>query len=77
MTGHELKTRRDALGMSQEMLARELNVALSTVARWEQLKDETIPNSGMLRLALEALGRGRVEEAAAITAPAKKKGGKR
>ena len=80
MTGHELKARREALGLSQESLARELNVALSTIARWEQLKDEIVPNAGMLRLALEALGRDRVEKAAAsskqTTATSKKKGKK-
>lgn len=55
MTGNDLKQRRGGLGLSQEGLARALEVALSTVARWEQLKDELIPNSAMLDLALEAL----------------------
>ena len=55
MTGNDLKGEREGLGLSQERLARELGVALSTVARWEQLKDAEIPNAGMLELALEAL----------------------
>ncbi len=55
MSGHELKKRRTKLGLSQEEMARALAVALSTVARWEQLKDEDIPNAGMLQLALETL----------------------
>jgi DNA-binding transcriptional regulator YiaG len=55
LTGHELKERRSKLGLSQEEMARSLDVALSTVARWEQLKDDEIPNAGMLQLALESL----------------------
>lgn len=52
MTGNELKERRRQLGIRQEDLARELEVVVSSVARWEQLKDEEIPNSKMLHLAL-------------------------
>jgi DNA-binding transcriptional regulator YiaG len=55
MTGDDLKKARGGLGLSQEALAREFEVAVSTVARWEQLGAQEIPNSGMLRLALEAL----------------------
>jgi transcriptional regulator with XRE-family HTH domain len=55
MTGYELKERRESLEMSQEQLAREIEVALSTVSRWEQLKDEEIPNSKLLSLALNAV----------------------
>jgi transcriptional regulator with XRE-family HTH domain len=54
MTGYELKERREGLGLSQEQLARELEVALSTVARWEQLKEQEIPSSKILKLALES-----------------------
>lgn len=55
MTGSELKKRREGLSLSQEKLAQKLDVASSTVARWEQLKDEEIPNSRMLELALKSL----------------------
>ena len=55
MTGNELKERRKKLGLRQEDLARELEVVVSSVARWEQLKDEEISNSKMLHLALTAL----------------------
>lgn len=55
MTGNELKERRKGLNLRQEDLARELEVVVSSVARWEQLKDEEIPNSKMLHLALLAL----------------------
>jgi len=70
MTGHELKEHRTKLGLSQEELARSLDVALSTVARWEQLKDEEIPNAGMLQLALQSLG---TDARASATAPPKKR----
>jgi transcriptional regulator with XRE-family HTH domain len=55
MTGNELKTQRDKIGVSQEKLAQALDVAVSTVARWEQLKENEIPNSRMLELSLIAL----------------------
>ena len=55
MTGTRLKERREKMGYSQQELARLLDVALSTVARWEQLKDEKIPNSKILELALNQL----------------------
>ena len=54
MTGIELKAKRDELGLTQEALARELNITLSSVARWEQLKDKEI-QSPLLPLALEAV----------------------
>jgi DNA-binding transcriptional regulator YiaG len=55
MTGNELKQERKRLKISQQTLAVTLNLALSTVARWEQLKDEDIPNSTILELALKGL----------------------
>ena len=55
MTGNELKQERKGLKISQQTLAVTLDLALSTVARWEQLKDEDIPNSTILELALEGL----------------------
>ncbi len=55
MTGEELKKHRLKLGYSQEELARQLEVAVSTAARWEQLKEKEIPNSKMLELALKTI----------------------
>ncbi len=55
MTGDALKKHRQNLGYSQEELARALEVAVSTAARWEQLKDKEIPNSKMLELALKTI----------------------
>ena len=72
MTGHGLKERRTKLGLSQEYLARSLDVALSTVARWEQLKDEEIPQSGLLELALNALEAKQAQEAKSKAKPAKR-----
>lgn len=57
MTGNELKVRREKIG-SQENLARILEVSVSTVARWEQLKEDEIPNSKMLHFALLAVEKG-------------------
>lgn len=36
MTGPELKERREALGLTQEALARELGLVVSTISRWER-----------------------------------------
>ncbi|MFT3745458.1 MAG: helix-turn-helix domain-containing protein [Pyrinomonadaceae bacterium] len=55
MTGYELKQKRQSLKLTQEQLARELDVVVSTVARWEQLKNQEIFQSGMLLLALETI----------------------
>jgi transcriptional regulator with XRE-family HTH domain len=55
MTGNELKQERKRLKISQQTLAVTLDLALSTIARWEQLKDENIPNSTILELALKGL----------------------
>jgi transcriptional regulator with XRE-family HTH domain len=65
MTGNELKQRRKSLGLTQEQLARSLDVTLSSVARWEQLNDGEVPNSRILELAFDSLEGER-----------KKKGGK-
>lgn len=55
MTGNDLKKRREALGLSQQELALKLNnLAVSTVARWEQLKDKEIENK-LLEIALKAV----------------------
>ncbi len=52
MTGNQLKQSREKLELSQEKLAQALDVSVSTVSRWEQLKEKDIPNSRMLELAL-------------------------
>lgn len=52
MTAAEIRAAREALGWSQERLARALGVSLSTVWRWERGK---MPAPAMLRLALERL----------------------
>jgi len=61
LTG-SVKEKRKALGLRQEDLARELEVVVSSVARWEQLKDGEVPNSKFLELALEALKNRRIEK---------------
>ena len=55
MTGSELKKRRKDLNLSQQKLSNLLDLSLSTVARWEQMESEEIPNSKMLELALNSL----------------------
>lgn len=55
MTGKQLKERRGNLKISQQKLSQLLDLSLSTVARWEQLEYEEIPNSKMLELALSSL----------------------
>ena len=55
MTGNQLKERRLGLGLTQEQLARDLDVVASTVARWEQLRDAEIPQSRMLDLSIRQL----------------------
>lgn len=54
MTPTELRTRRQALGLSQHKLARALGVTAKTVAAWEQ---GVHPAPPYLALALEALER--------------------
>lgn len=55
MTGNDLRVRREKLEVTQEALARSLEVSLSTLSRWEQLRANEIPNSKVLDLALLAL----------------------
>ncbi len=54
MTGEELRTFRERIGMSQEQLAKELKVARNTVSRWE-LEERKIPE--FLELALQTIER--------------------
>lgn len=60
MKPEELKRRREALGLTQEQLARELEVTTMTVSRWERGVHD-IPN--YIGLALEALEKRRKEAA--------------
>jgi transcriptional regulator with XRE-family HTH domain len=55
MTGYELKQHREKLGLSQQELAIRLNgLAVSTIARWEQLKEKEIDNK-LLEISMEVL----------------------
>ena len=52
MTGADLKTKRKALGLTQDALAEILEVARITVIRWER---NEVPIPKMLDLALQKL----------------------
>lgn len=69
MTGEELKARRQALGYSQDKLAKKLGVTTSTLARWEQ-GVLNIGNPDMLNLALNSI---ETQESQSKTAKTKKK----
>lgn len=52
MKSDELKQRREALGLTQEQLARELDVTTMSVSRWER---GVYPIPHYIELALEAI----------------------
>lgn len=52
MKPEELKRRREALGLTQEQLARALDVAVMTISRWERGVN---PIPHYIGLALEAI----------------------
>jgi len=54
VTGAELRALRNALGLSQRALGKELGVQQATVWRWES-EAMPIERPRMMRLALEAL----------------------
>lgn len=54
VTGKELETKRESMGLTREELARELKVSYTTVFRWEK-NERTIPS--FLDLALETIQR--------------------
>jgi transcriptional regulator with XRE-family HTH domain len=56
-TGSELRAIRLEIGLSQARLARELDVTVTTVARWER-GEQTIGSPAAIWLALQALKRG-------------------
>jgi DNA-binding transcriptional regulator YiaG len=58
MTGDELKTFREKVGLSQDQLAKELKVARNTVSRWE-LEERKIPE--FLYLALQTIERNLIK----------------
>jgi uncharacterized protein YuzE/DNA-binding XRE family transcriptional regulator len=57
LDGVRLKKEREALGMTQAQLGRELSVNANTIARWER-GELKIEHAGMLQLALRALHNG-------------------
>lgn len=59
MTGDELRTRREALGLSQAKLAARLNMTSNALAKWERGLTR-IAHPGMLDLALRALEHERI-----------------
>jgi repressor LexA len=60
MKPEDLKRRREALGLTQEQLARELEMTTMTVSRYERGVN---PIPHVFELALEALERRRKEAA--------------
>ena len=56
MTATELRSRRLALGLTQQALAQRLGLSPNTIARWER-GEVPITAPAMLRLALELLAR--------------------
>lgn len=52
MNSDELRQRREALGMTQDDLARELGVKMMTVSRWER---GVYPIPRHIGLAIEAI----------------------
>jgi transcriptional regulator with XRE-family HTH domain len=60
MTREDLQLKRKALGLTQEQLARELDVTVLTVSRWER-GVYRVPRH--IELAVEALERRRREAA--------------
>ena len=60
MNREDLKRRRENLGLTQEQLARELDVTVLTVSRWER---GVYPVPKHIELAVEALERRRKEAA--------------
>lgn len=54
VNGKELKDKRESLGLTQEELAKELDVAINTVSRWER-EDRAMPP--LLPLAIETVER--------------------
>lgn len=58
MTGEELRTRRERLGLSQSQLAVALHRSVDTIQNWEQGR-RAIEWPGVLRFLLEALDRER------------------
>jgi len=65
MNGKELRARREALGLSQEALARKVGISARTIHRWETGKLKTGSNPVIQRAVSQTLARleaGRREE---------------
>jgi len=60
MNGKELKEKRNDLSLTQEQLAKELNVTGNTVARWERDEMKIPP---FLHLAIETIERNNKSKA--------------
>jgi transcriptional regulator with XRE-family HTH domain len=60
MNREDLRRRRENLGLTQEQLARELDVTVLTVSRWER---GVYPVPKHIELAVEALEKRRKEAA--------------
>lgn len=60
MNREDLKHRRENLGLTQEQLARELDVTVLTISRWER---GVYPVPKHIELAVEALEKRRKEAA--------------
>lgn len=73
MTGAELRSRRKALGLTQNDLASQLEVSANTVARWE--RDE-MGMPGMIDLALKSI-ECKMAQQTDKKRPAKKPAGKK
>lgn len=70
MTGNQLKSiREEEFDMTQLDFALAIGKHPGTIARWEQLKNDEIPNSRSLELAIEGL---RAEIRAKIKSETKK-----
>ena len=61
--GQEVKTRREAIGLSREGLAYKSGVALKTIERVE--REETFPRRSTTTVILAALDRAEEDEKAA------------
>lgn len=55
MTGNELRQRRQSLGLTQDLLAKEFRVSRQSISSWEKQGDESVDH--IVSLAMEAICR--------------------
>jgi transcriptional regulator with XRE-family HTH domain len=55
MTGNQLKECREEFDLTQVEFALAVGKSPQTIARWEQLKEDEIPDSRFLELAIKGL----------------------